>query len=389
MSKDISIKCIDCGTEFSISDGEQKFYKSKGFPLPKRCVDCREKNKIQYSEFKRKKSIEEFLNNNQIRNCTIEKNEIITNEKTLFVIGNGFDLAHGVKSSYYNFASTLGKRNSLRNALETYIMTDDLWGDFENNLARINSSAMMNYDVLDLWLDNFDAYEEDSTIGNLYAAIDMAMGPLDVITSELPRRFRMWVESLKVNCNETPFENLIVNSKVLCFNYTEFIENIYHVSRENVCYIHGCRCKEKYRPKEDLILGHIPKNFENEYDDEMEKPPLHLDKGKSEFIDYIAMDIASKRLIWYDEATTKNCKEIIKAHNDFFSNTNKIDMVVVIGHSLSEVDWDYFSEIIKQNRNSKEIKWYISYHSAGDLKRIVTFANVMSISRNNLFVFEI
>ncbi len=67
---------------------------------------------------------------------------------------------HGVKSRYYNFRDTLGKNNSLRFALETYLNVDDLWADFEDALAHIDSGAMLG--VVDMWLDNFDAYDPDA-----------------------------------------------------------------------------------------------------------------------------------------------------------------------------------------------------------------------------------
>ncbi len=38
-------KCIQCGKDFQLSDGEIKFYKEKGLELPKRCEECRDKNK--------------------------------------------------------------------------------------------------------------------------------------------------------------------------------------------------------------------------------------------------------------------------------------------------------------------------------------------------------
>ncbi len=37
--------CIQCGKEFELTDSEIKFYKSKNLQLPKRCKECREKNK--------------------------------------------------------------------------------------------------------------------------------------------------------------------------------------------------------------------------------------------------------------------------------------------------------------------------------------------------------
>lgn len=45
---DKTIVCKDCGKEFVFSEGEQEFYKKKGFENdPVRCPDCRRKRKAQ------------------------------------------------------------------------------------------------------------------------------------------------------------------------------------------------------------------------------------------------------------------------------------------------------------------------------------------------------
>ncbi|MCY6957116.1 MULTISPECIES: zinc-ribbon domain-containing protein [Clostridium] len=42
------IVCKDCGNEFVFSEGEQAFYKEKGFENdPVRCPECRKKKKMQ------------------------------------------------------------------------------------------------------------------------------------------------------------------------------------------------------------------------------------------------------------------------------------------------------------------------------------------------------
>lgn len=38
--------CKACGKEFELSQGEIQFYKSKNLELPKRCKECRDKNKV-------------------------------------------------------------------------------------------------------------------------------------------------------------------------------------------------------------------------------------------------------------------------------------------------------------------------------------------------------
>lgn len=44
--KDITLICKDCGKEFVWTEGEQEFYKQKGFEnKPVRCPECRKARK--------------------------------------------------------------------------------------------------------------------------------------------------------------------------------------------------------------------------------------------------------------------------------------------------------------------------------------------------------
>jgi hypothetical protein len=45
---DKNLTCKDCGKEFVFTEGEQEFYKEKGFENePQRCPDCRRERKQQ------------------------------------------------------------------------------------------------------------------------------------------------------------------------------------------------------------------------------------------------------------------------------------------------------------------------------------------------------
>jgi hypothetical protein len=45
---DKTLTCKDCGNEFTFTEGEQAFYKEKGFENePQRCPDCRKARKQQ------------------------------------------------------------------------------------------------------------------------------------------------------------------------------------------------------------------------------------------------------------------------------------------------------------------------------------------------------
>lgn len=46
--QDKTLKCVDCGQEFTFTAGEQAFYAEKGFQNePKRCSECRAKRKAE------------------------------------------------------------------------------------------------------------------------------------------------------------------------------------------------------------------------------------------------------------------------------------------------------------------------------------------------------
>ncbi len=45
---DEMLNCVDCGSKFAFTAGEQRFYEQKGFQnKPNRCLDCRQARKAQ------------------------------------------------------------------------------------------------------------------------------------------------------------------------------------------------------------------------------------------------------------------------------------------------------------------------------------------------------
>ena len=40
-------RCVDCDDKFWLTQGEQDFYRNKGYQEPKRCKNCREKKKLR------------------------------------------------------------------------------------------------------------------------------------------------------------------------------------------------------------------------------------------------------------------------------------------------------------------------------------------------------
>ena len=385
-SEDIKIICLSCQTEFMFTVGEQEFYAERGFAHPKRCPACCKQMKLAIDTQKKQaadrewqlqedRKIKELLKALPYNRLSLPEVIVDNSSKTLYVIGNGFDIAHGVPSRYLNFRDSMGKNNNLRRNLETYLKVDDLWSDFEEALAHIDGSALLGN--VDMWLDLMGAYEPDALAADFCMAYETAAEPAIEIIRKLPVSFRKWVETLKP-LKEPIYKSLLhQGGTYLNFNYTEFLETLYNVPSNNITYIHGCRTNNK----QDLILGHA---FESGDDDDWTPSmplPKYKSKRKLEMLS-AALEGTTRYLADYMESTTKNTKQIIAENSKFFEKLPYIETIVVVGHSLSLVDYPYFREIIKYNQN--KANWLITWHSSRDLKSIRKFVGEMSIASNKI-----
>jgi len=312
------------------------------------------------------------------------KISVINSNRLLFIIGNGFDLMHGVPSSYYNFRDFLGRNNGLKNALEIYTKRDDLWADLEESLAHLDDEAMLG--TTNDMMDVFDVKEQDDddfSAADFFMAAEAAIGPAQTIMRELPGEFRKWISTLK-SLNSTKALADIINkqSNFINFNYTEFLEKIYEVSQNNIWYIHGDRRKNN----KELILGHAPgAQFEDETDqNKMNSKGMSVKNQTA----YDLRETAGYGLIAYYDATTKKSTDVIKDNKDKFETFTQTENIIVIGHSLSQVDYLYFKEIIKHNHRAVDINWYISWYSSEDLERIEQFVTEMGILSSKVRLFR-
>lgn len=377
------LKCIECGEVF-FTEGERDFYNSKGLKMPKRCKACRDRKKKRYEQEQKEKEVEEILLTLPFKQ--IEKTDIafIDPNKVLFIIGNGFDLMHGVPSNYYNFRDSMGLHNELRNALEIYIRKEDLWADFEESLAHLDDEAMLG--TVDDWMDTFDVkdeYDDDFSAADFFMAAETATAPALTIIRELPKRFKKWVCTLKPTISGNPLERIInAESTFINFNYTEFLETIYGVPKKNVWYIHG----DRRNKKKELILGHAPGAGLEE-----DNNPSGRRSNRSRMKSQTAYDLhetAGYYLGDYYTSTTKKSGDVIKANKHRFENLSEVEQVVVIGHSLSAVDYPYFKEFIKHNKNAMNMRWYVSWHSMDGLRKITKFVSEMNLSNSKVEVFR-
>lgn len=408
------LTCADCGIPF-FSEGERVYYETRQLQLPKRCKVCRGKRKRAIADKQKQDAIQRAIETTPFH--LIDKTEIriADADKCLYVIGNGFDIIHQVPSSYYDFRDTLGKRSTLRTTLETFIKKDDIWGNFEDSLAYLDRELMLDGldDQMSI-MDVLDESDDDFSAADFFGSIEETASPVYVLTGDLPRRFRQWINSLKLTSNNQPLKDIIKPSaRFINFNYTEFIEDLYGVPRRNVLYLHGDR-----RNKQDqLVLGHghdtdalFEKWYQENQNREKYKPikygrgvrryrndnPTYLayfldDERKGNWRSQTRYDAITNtvRIIeeYYDHSAKKT-SDVIETNRKYFESLRDIDTIITIGHSMSEVDYPYFERIIQNNRSPQKIQWFISWYSADDMDRIKTFVERMNIHADQVHLYR-
>lgn len=390
--------CKDCGKRYLFRKSDYESFAHRRWTVPQRCISCRKRVKdakeaaqktLDDAKWQETKARDQEAFERQLESWRVIPYEDIStkDESTLCIIGNGFDMMHGVNSSYYSFRDSLGKNSSLRLNLEMFLTVDDIWADFEEALGHMNMAFFGSRMNADNWLDIMGAYEEDAGAAEFNSAAGAATKTVRSIVDDLQKCFYNWICTLAIGTDDRPVPNLFRGGKVLNFNYTEFVEDLYGVPEQNVCYIHGCRRKKKGCPQPKLVLGHAPGASDSEFARVKSSYTGRKATWRREMISAV-QEIALNDLIDCDAALTKDCSEIIADHNGFFDSIKGTKQIITIGHSLSKVDWPYFGEIISRLSDKESVRWYFGCHGLRDLQNLNSMTKQFGIDRKKVAVFR-
>jgi len=271
----------------------------------------------------------------------------------LFIIGNGFDVAHGISSKFSNFGEYLEKNDTkVFEAIQKYLFVDkNFWNCFEERLATLDYDSIIDYatDFLVGYGDEnwSDAYHHDFEY------------EIQQITSNLSDRLKLnfhnWIDSLEMPTagNFDPVRCIDPSSQFLSFNYTSTLQDLYKVPDENVIHIHG----SLHALDEELIIGH---GWLRQHDEKL-SPKVNEDTD-------VRVGGGYKLIDDYFADTFKPTDDIIEECQGFFSGLNEVTDVIVLGHSISEVDMPYFREIVKHFDVDK-VRWLVSFYGSPDSLR--------------------
>ncbi len=281
-------------------------------------------------------------------------------EYTLYIMGNGFDLCHGIKSSYNDFYKWLVRKGQTRlvQLMDVFFNNkDDLWNDIEN--------ALGNYDeekILDFCTPCIIDY--DHPMRYAYQVEDSPDSIFEPIIDNFIMLYQQWVEDIDICLAKQQFF-LSKRSFYLTFNYTNLLELIYHIPVNNILHIHGDRLYNK-----NYVIGHC--NY---------RDPINAWAEDELLFNCRAYEKIVNRM----NNLVKSQSTIIGQYLPFFSSLSQINRVIVVGHSLNNIDMPYFNKI--KNSIKDNAKWNISWHTQNDYHKIHSFAKLMSLT--NFTSFEL
>ena len=293
----------------------------------------------------------------------------------LVVIGNGFDLAHGLHTKYSDFMEYLcsyekepeiiydrfvrldsvlprdQEKHRFYDAISKYIPEQDLWSSFEEALSFLDYEQIQE-DNSCYFLDYGDDNWRDSANHDFQYMIEEDLA----FAKDISHYFSEWILHINTSVPPVVSSNILNrNCLFLNFNYTDTLEKVYAIPASNILYIHGNALRGN-----NLILGHHDATLFQEKTipafNAAEEQGVYMEDIEEDFRLQEAREIIKD----YFRKTYKDTASIIRYNQSFFNSLTTVNEVYIFGHSLSEIDFDYFAEIKKNVPLT--CQWYISYH---------------------------
>ena len=272
---------------------------------------------------------------------------------TLYIIGNGFDLHHGIKSSYLDFKEWLDINNHplFEKVDLAFRNNTEFWSDMETQLGHLDTEQFHKENFKEVRLPaNKNFYFSEFQNHSSEKA-------LRIMVEEFIENFKLWVLSFDYSHVKADV-SLNKNAFFITFNYTDTLERCYGVPNNQILYIHGrANSDDKLTLGSGISSGDI---FENEFSGEY--------TGDEDF-DNLIMEVGKLK---------KPVYPIIHRNPQVFKKYEELETITVMGFSFSEIDIMYLERL--NSLNPQVAKWNLCFHKFGDLRRIVKFIKTSGIS---------
>lgn len=276
----------------------------------------------------------------------------------LVIIGNGFDLAHGYKTTYNDFVNmtnSIAVKN-FRKYTQKHLRSNSCWYEFENTIKTISRKAFSDRVLTD------NANIKIAKINILFRQVKYDL--LNYLSKETNKEHNL----------SSNVKYWLTNSFIINFNYTNTVERYNHIP----FYIHG-KTHDRY-----AVLGYDYRveqcNYcmqETYYSKKLQRDILEfsrflashsiyheqMDKYISRY-EEIEAEIESSR--GHLEYTSTNYDNIIKRFRSERKkcaiipgiNYSNIQQLVIMGHSLKS-DCHLLNRLFRKCKNIKDIYLFI------------------------------
>lgn len=274
----------------------------------------------------------------------------------LYIIGNGFDLHHGLRTSYSDFRDNYAKSksrlwNTLLSIYADRVDHDLWWSRFEEMLGKIDYKTLLN------------------------SHNGMALGPFKMkqfLRNDLPFYFGEWIQS--IDCLVEQDRTLAIDSKAqfFSFNYTLLLEKTYGIADEQICHIHGSITDIK--TGKPVVVGHDTTDgwlvrYLNDY--RQKHPDTRIDLA-----DCINREVA--------DGGKKVKNRLILLNDLFLIRFSTIKHYISMGFSFNEIDMPYIEKLIDVNNSFSDADWLLYSHNEEDYRHFLRTMQRLGVDMNKV-----
>ena len=287
--------------------------------------------------------------------------------RKLYIIGNGFDKAHGLNTDYMAFRQYLEENQPnflmwfeniyglvMPDFDDPYMSIDEeewdeivsynLWSELEKQLAYPGIE-----DMLDMACDTVESMDLESGPIGIKDTLDYHWRAQYGFIEELPVHLKSWIKRINIRDLKPMNDDLVDNDTdaFFSFNYTRVLEEVYGIPK--VYHVHGSIDSVL---DDDLIIGHCNDKEIKERRELCREAEWRGDEGDASIQNAIADFL---------EHLHKDTAFLLRWSQRFFASLTDVDQVIVIGWSAGEVDLPYLEAI--RDSVSEKTKWTVYYYA--------------------------
>lgn len=279
----------------------------------------------------------------------------------LYIIGNGFDMNHDMRTSYLDYRNFLIKKYSYiireyerSQYLEAYNCNHNTrWSELENCL-RIEFKECMS----DIAGNFYPDISSERTPGwdDILIEVDNTFSFLSEFTQNC---FNEWINEVAIPDGIILRPDVDKAAHFVTFNYTRTLEEIYQIPDKNILHIHGDISDIK------TIQFGTPENNPNAIYSSLEN--LY---SEDEFYNVVFAP-AINSISGYANNAYKSLKDNYVKLHIFLNNIEQINEIIIMGHSYLGIDEPYYTDVLVPMLHDS--MWTIYVHNQKDITQANQF----------------